>query len=154
MIGALANAYHSSRTWYTNSYEKSAMKLIVDSESIEDGVVPRAKASAKKPRSKPPRISGRPTNGYAYGYCTYYVATRKSIPQNWGNAESWLGAAQAAGYQTGSVPKPGAIAWTYGHVAYVEKVSGGKVLISEMNAPVWNQVSHRWAAPGEFRYIY
>jgi surface antigen len=28
-------------------------------------------------------------NGYDYGYCTYYVASRIAVPSNWGNANTW-----------------------------------------------------------------
>ncbi len=98
-------------------------------------------------------------NGYAYGYCTYYVAGRRSIPSNWGNANQWYYNAQASGFKVGSTPVPGAIAWTgagyYGHVAYVESVSGGNVTVSEMNFNGgWNRVTSRTAPASSFKYIY
>jgi surface antigen len=98
-------------------------------------------------------------NGYAYGYCTYYVASRRSVPSNWGNANAWYYNAQASGFSVGSSPVPGAIAWSgagyYGHVAYVESVSGGMVTVSEMNYNGgWNRVSSRTVSAGSFRYIY
>jgi surface antigen len=98
-------------------------------------------------------------NGYSFGYCTYYVATRRSIPSNWGNANAWYYNAQASGFSVGSVPIPGAIAWTgagyYGHVAYVESVSGGMVTVSEMNYNGgWDRVSWRTVPAYTFRYIY
>ena len=98
-------------------------------------------------------------NGYAYGYCTFYVASRRNVPSNWGNANTWYYNAQASGFKVGSAPVPGAIAWTgagyYGHVAYVEAVSGGTVTISEMNYNGnWNRVTSRTAPASSFRYIY
>jgi|GEM_PF-115150 len=98
-------------------------------------------------------------NGYSYGYCTYYVASRRSVPSSWGNANSWLYNAQASGFSTGSVPVPGAIAWTgagyYGHVAYVESVSGGMVTVSEMNYNGnWGARTTRTTSASSFRYIY
>lgn len=98
-------------------------------------------------------------NGYAYGYCTYYVASRRAVPSNWGNANAWYYNAQASGFSVGSMPVPGAIAWTgagyYGHVAYVESVNGNSVTVSEMNFNGgWNRVSSRTVSAGEFRYIY
>lgn len=98
-------------------------------------------------------------NGYSYGYCTYYVASRRSIPSNWGNANQWYYNAQASGFSIGSTPVPGAIAWTgagyYGHVAYVESVSGGMVTISEMNYNGnWGRVTSRTVSASSFRYIY
>ena len=98
-------------------------------------------------------------NSYAMGYCTYYVAGRRSIPSNWGNANAWYYNAQASGFSVGSTPVPGAVAWTgagyFGHVAYVESVSGGMVTVSEMNFNGgWNRVSSRTVSAGSFRYIY
>ncbi len=97
-------------------------------------------------------------NGYDYGQCTYYVARRKAVPGNWGSAGSWLSNARAAGYATGSVPQPGVVAWSPGHVAYVESVSGGNVTVSEMNfwgnGGGWNIVSYRTVPAGSFTYIY
>ena len=98
-------------------------------------------------------------NGYSYGYCTYYVASRRSVPSYWGDARNWYYNAQASGFSVGSVPVAGAIAWTgagyYGHVAYVESVNGNSVTVSEMNFNGgWNRVSYRTASASSFRYIY
>lgn len=98
-------------------------------------------------------------NGYAFGYCTWYVATRRNIPSNWGNANQWYYNAQASGFSVGSVPVPGAIAWSgagyYGHVAYVESVSGSMVTVSEMNYNGnWDRVTTRTVPASSFRYIY
>lgn len=103
-----------------------------------------------------PRLSG---NAYAFGYCTYYVAGRRYVPSSWGNANTWYYDAQISGYKVGSVPAVGAIAWTgagyFGHVAYVEKVSGGQVEVSEMNYNGgWDRVDYRWTSASDFRYIY
>ncbi len=99
-----------------------------------------------------------PTGGYSYGQCTYYVAKRRPVGTRWGNARDWMAHAKAEGYLTGSIPVAGAVAWTpqgwYGHVAYVEQVDGGQVLISEMNFAGWNRVSRRWVAATAFGYIY
>ncbi|MDQ5944143.1 MAG: hypothetical protein QG658_209 [Patescibacteria group bacterium] len=98
------------------------------------------------------------SRGYAFGHCTYYVAKRRPIPQNWGNARDWLGRAKAAGFVTGVNARPGAIAQTttgrWGHVAYVEKAEAGKVYVSEYNYVGWNRLSYRWANESEFKYIY
>lgn len=98
-------------------------------------------------------------NGYAFGYCTWYVASRRAVPNNWGNASSWFYNAQADGWATGYSPRPGAIAVEYGnHVAYVESVSGGSVTVSEMNywgnGGGWDRVSYRTTSASTFRYIY
>lgn len=98
-------------------------------------------------------------NSYAYGYCTYYVASRRSVPAYWGDARNWYYNAQASGFSVGSVPVPGAIAWTgagyYGHVSYVESVSGNMVTISEMNYNGnWNRITSRTVHASSHRYIY
>jgi surface antigen len=101
-------------------------------------------------------------NGYSYGYGTYYVAARRDVPPNWGNARTWYTFAQRDGYKVGDTPKKGAIAWTdrgpLGQVAIVEDVSAdlSQVVISEMNGEGggWNQVTTRTAPAMSFKYIY
>jgi len=91
--------------------------------------------------------AGARNNGYPYGYCTYYVATRRYVPTSWGNAKSWLYSASRAGYSTGSSPAVGAIVVTseswWGHVAYVERVSGNTITIAEMNYRGWGVINRR-----------
>lgn len=138
---------------------------------VPDGVMPAeagrgaaATASANNAPASAAVASGKAQaaggpNTYAYGYCTWYVASRRSVPSFWGNANAWYSNAQISGYSVGSVPRPGAIAWTgagyYGHVAYVESVSGGNVTVSEMNwNGGWGRVSSRTVPASSFRYIY
>lgn len=95
------------------------------------------------PQARP----GSKSNAYPYGWCTYYVATRRYVPGGWGNARSWLSSARSSGYATGSAPAAGAIvvlneSWL-GHVAYVESVSGSSITISEMNYRGWGITSSR-----------
>lgn len=83
---------------------------------------------------------------FPYGYCTWYVASRRHVPWS-GNAGTWLYHAKAAGYATGRTPRPGAImvsseSW-WGHVAIVEKVSGSTITVSEMNYRGWAKKSTR-----------
>jgi len=106
------------------------------------------------------RRYSRGCHRFPYGYCTWYVAQKRCIPWG-GNASAWLDNARAYGYSTGSVPVPGAIMVTreswWGHVAYVESVSGDYVTISEMNKYGWGKVDWRtlhknnWVIRG---YIY
>lgn len=108
-------------------------------------------------------------NRFAFGNCTYYVATRRCIP--WlGNAWEWWGAARNAGFNEGSAPERGAVVvWgrggssPYGHVAFVEAVGpdggvpAGSFLISEMNYSGWDRVDQRVVqigAPGILGFIY
>lgn len=79
-------------------------------------------------------------NAYVRGYCTYYVASRVAVPNNWGNANRWASAARASGWTVSQTPVVGAIAQTtsmhpLGHVAYVEEVSedGTMIKYSDMN---------------------
>lgn len=99
-------------------------------------------------------------NSYAWGQCTWYVAGRRQIPANWGNAVSWYYHAVNTGWQVGTTPAVAAVAWTpagsYGHVALVEQVSsdGRQVYVSEMNYHGLDVKSYRWAAASSFKYIY
>lgn len=100
------------------------------------------------------------TNSYARGQCTWYVAGRRQIPSNWGNAVSWYYHAVGSGWSVGTVPAVAAVAWTpagyYGHVALVEQVSsnGKQVYVSEMNYHGVGVKSFRWAPASSFKYIY
>ena len=101
--------------------------------------------------------SGACGNHFAYGFCTYYVATRRCVP--WlGNASSWYIAAAQMGYKEGRLPLAGAIVVfrpgvggvsPEGHVAYVEAVGPaagiplGSFKLSEMNFAGWNRVDYR-----------
>jgi surface antigen len=83
---------------------------------------------------------------FFYGYCTWWVASKRPIP--WlGNAWQWWWNAPAYGFAEGSTPRVGAImamgigrSSPQGHVAYVESVDAdGTFTVSEMN---W------WGVPG------
>lgn len=122
--------------------------------SASTGSADSAGASSAPVKAQP----GGP-NSYAFGYCTWYVATRRAIPSFWGNANAWYSNAQISGFSVGATPRPGAIAWTgagyYGHVAYVESVVGGNVIVSEMNwNGNWDRKTFRTAPASSFRYIY
>lgn len=102
-------------------------------------------------------------NGYDYGYCTWYVATRVPVPANWGNANTWAYYAAGSGWSVSSVPQPGAIAQTpagsEGHVAYVEAVSddGSMIKYSDMNGLAgFGRVGYSgWVPASKFpHYIY
>lgn len=115
-----------------------------------------APAAAPAARVAAPVYSQSSANTYAYGWCTWYVKSRKpNIPNNWGNAYSWVGSAQAAGYATGATPVAGAIGAVDNHVVYVESVSGGNVTISEMAyAGGVGVVHYRTVPASSFYYIY
>lgn len=106
-------------------------------------------------------FDGYANHFFPYGYCTYYVSTRRNVTWS-GNAITWLGNARAQGYPTGNTATVGAIMVTSeggytGHVAYVEGVDGDNVTISEMNYKGWGVISSRTisASSGFIRgYIY
>ena len=98
-------------------------------------------------------LSGKAGAGhrFPYGYCTWYVASKRYVPWG-GNAGTWLYHAKAAGYATGRTPRPGAImvsseSW-WGHVAIVESVSRGEFKISDMNYAGWGKRSTRTISTG------
>lgn len=95
-------------------------------------------------------------NTYAYGWCTWYVKSRKpSLPNNLGHAGAWVGNAAAHGYATGSTPVPGAIGAAGNHVVYVESVNGNMVTISEMAYAGGVGVQNFRTVPASsFYYIY
>lgn len=108
-------------------------------ESEEDYYTPQ-------PRTRVASYSGSSYNRFPYGWCTYYVASRRNVPWS-GNAGDWYWNAQSAGYSVGRAPAPGAIMVTgesgWGHVAYVESVNGNTFTVSEMNYNGWGVVSSR-----------
>ena len=89
----------------------------------------------------------------------------------WGNAVQWPASAQAAGYQTGSTPRPNSVGvimydanhnlLQYGHVVWIEAVNDdGTVDVSQYNyfdagGPGWGNYSKmRVSASTYDTYIY
>ena len=98
------------------------------------------------------QLGSTSNHSFPYGYCTYYVASKRPIPWS-GNAGTWLSGARTYGFATGSTPQVGAIMVTYeggraGHVAYVEAISGDQVTISEMNFRGFGIISSRVISAG------
>ena len=128
----------------------------------------------QKPKPTPQKFANIPlgtnnyygqSHSYPYGYCTWWVAQKTKVP-NLGNAKDWLINAQAKGYSVcfgaSCEPQVGAIVslktrHILGHVAYVEDVKDGKIIISEMNYAGWGVVTKRTLKIGDPRilgYIY
>ena len=90
------------------------------------------------------------SNGFFYGYCTWWVAHKRHVPWR-GNAAQWWWNARPFGYAEGITPRVGAIMvmgvgpWSpSGHVAYVEEVRpDGSFVVSEMNWGRWGVVDLR-----------
>jgi surface antigen len=117
--------------------------------SVPATPIPVRRASVAKVPAGPAWSAGLvsgASNGFTYGYCTWWVAHKRYVPWR-GNAAQWWWNARPFGYPEGSAPRVGAImvmgyggSSPQGHVAYVEGVnSNGSFLISEMN---W------WGVPG------
>lgn len=129
----------------------AGMKIIIPDGMVEEDppiVAPPRTQVASSRTSVPsyvPRSSG--PNRFPWGYCTWYVASRRHVPWR-GNAWQWYGNAQAYGRPVGKVPVVGAIMVTWessvGHVAYVERVnSDGSFTVSEMNYVGYGRISSR-----------
>lgn len=95
-------------------------------------------------------------NGYVAGYCTWYVKNRRpDLPNNLGNASSWISNASAQGIATGSTPVAGAVGQRNNHVVYVESVNGdGTINITDMNYRSTYEITSRTVNASDFRYIY
>jgi surface antigen len=95
-------------------------------------------------------------NLYTPGYCTWYVKNmRPDLPNNLGNADTWVARAAAQGLPTGSTPRVGAAGQRGMHVVYVESVNaGGTVTISEMNHQGLYIRTVRTLPASYFTYIY
>jgi len=82
------------------------------------------------------------SNGYDFGWCTWYVSNRRAeigrpVPSNLGDARTWYILAQRAGLPTGLSPAVGAVAVNQAgnHVSVVEQVNpDGSFWVSEMNS--------------------
>jgi LysM repeat protein len=138
---------------------KVGERIIIPNGTIAAPVAPRV-ATAGFGWGLTPIYGG---NLYTYGYCTWYVANKVAVPQNWGNAISWDEGARASGWIVSSVPRPGAIAqsnkgWE-GHVGVVEAVSedGTMIKYSDMNGIAgWGRVGYSdWVPASKYdNYIY
>jgi len=96
-------------------------------------------------------------NNYAYGYCTWYVANRRYMPNSLGNANQWPYNAPRAGMNVGNSPVAGSAGVQRGgnHVVFIERVEGGTVFYTEMNGPAgWGRVNAGSAPASRFIYVY
>ncbi|HTB48956.1 MAG TPA: LysM peptidoglycan-binding domain-containing protein [Verrucomicrobiae bacterium] len=101
------------------------------------------------------------SNGYDYGYCTWYVASQIAVPANWGNASTWAYYARLSGWGVSQAPTVGSIAQTAdaaggeGHVAIVDAVSadGSQIQIRDMNGIAgWGRVGYSgWISASTFQ---
>lgn len=102
---------------------------------------------------------------FPFGQCTWWVAQKRPIGR-WGHAKSWLSNAQRDGFRicrgSDCQPQVGAVLVirgnpVFGHVVYVEEVSGDKIVFSEMNNIGWGRINERTVRIGDsaiIGYIY
>lgn len=147
--GELAARLASVQTARDQAGQVAALTLSMRN-SVQDQVLAARASSvvnqAQAVHAPPPPSSGPFPNHFTFGYCTYYVATRRYVPW-FGNAIDWWPNARSYGYPEGSTPRVGAIMVTressVGHVAYVESVNGNTFVVSEMNFTAWDVVDRR-----------
>jgi surface antigen len=126
---------------------------------------PAAPRAPQTPRAKTAYTAPAPTNvsrgavagnTYTPGWCTWYAKNKRpDLPNNLGNANTWVARAAAQGIPTGSAPRVGAIGQRGSHVVYVERVNGdGTIFISEMNYSGLYAINTRTVPASYFMYIY
>jgi CHAP domain len=116
--------------------------------------IPKYSAITASVAEKPARGAENASYGYyPAGQCTSLVASKRPVGR-WGDASEWKANAIADGYTHSYKPVKGAIAWRWGHVAYVEDVDGDRVLISEANYD-WNgSVRTIWMDASSYEYLF
>ena len=139
---SLATKYHSSADQITQYNDAEEAGLVVGRRIIiPNGQVAAATTSRSSGTRSVYGASFTPSygsNGYDWGWCTWYAAARSGAPGNWGNANTWAYYARLSGWTVSSVPKAGAIFQTSsgwaGHVGIIEEVyDNGTMKISDMN---------------------
>ncbi len=107
--------------------------------------------------------------GYG-GSCVYYALNRFHqqtgvYPKAFGDARYLASGAAANGWSVGNTPRLNSLVVFQpgqngaepptGHAAWVEKISGNQIYVSEMNAPNPWTITHRWLTPvAGVQYIY
>ena len=125
-------------------------KPVVASSSIRRSTAAPVSSVASRP------VGSSDGNRYVKGYCTWYVKGRRpDLPNNLGDARTWVSRAAAQGLPTGSAPRVGAVGQRGNHVVYVESVNAdGTVTISEMNRRALYDETTRTVPASYFSYVY
>ncbi len=154
---SLASKYRADESQII-TYNDAEINGLIPGEQI---IIPNGSKSA--PLTYGAFVASYGGNGYDYGYCTYYVAAKVAVPNNWGNANTWDNYARASGWTVSTTPRPGAIGQTdagwLGHVGVVNEVSADGTMIkySDMNGLAgWGRVGFSdWTPASRFQhYIY
>lgn len=178
-LTSIATATHSTvdrlfdkNTAITNpDVIKPGDKLVIPTaeEQLTDRPMPAATIVGVTNHTASPGTTSPPTRGasvvprgaiagntYTPRNCTWYAKNRRpDLPNNLGNADTWVARAAAQGIPTGSTPRAGAIGQRGMHVVYIERVNGdGTVYLSEMNYDYNGGFRYRTAPASSFQYIY
>lgn len=102
-------------------------------------------------------------NRECVSYTAWKVYQKNGYMPYWGgrgNANQWPANARAAGITVSSTPKVGSVAVSmsgpYGHVMWVEAVSGNMIYVSQYNYYYngWGNYSEMWLSASGLQYIY
>jgi hypothetical protein len=132
-------------------HPEAAVALALDPVVSPHGA-PSSPPAQPTPPVAPPPVAGGVGGHFPFGWCTYYVSTKRYIPWS-GDAITWYGSAQARSWPVGHEPRVGAImvsrdsAW--GHVAYVEAADSSCWTVSEMNFHGFGVVDQRHVCMGQ-----
>ena len=159
-IQTIASSYYADEGDIVVFNDLSGRAEIFEGEIL---IVPNGRMSSSSSWVYNSGLSGLSTNdyygqshSYPYGQCTYWVAQTRAIP-SWGNAIDWINNAQASGYSVCRgrycIPRVGAVIYlkghrVYGHVGFVERVEGDKVVFSEMNYIGLGKMNYRSLSVG------
>ena len=155
-------------------YGNRTVDRLTGGQWVADGYLTTPSVNAYPPGVGPCPGYGTttPANGGVAGQCVWYALERFRTysgvyPQTSGDAWNIANSARAYGWATSTVPRINSIvvfqpwqngAGSYGHVAYVQQVSGPSVYIAEMNGPAPSAVgvaASRWITPvGNVQYVY
>lgn len=127
--------------------EKKKHKTKNDKDDDDDDDLPKGKLVQK---------AGNYNPRFSYGQCTAYVASKFNV--SWGgNAGTWYANAKDQGYAVGKEAKDGAIIVTsesnWGHVAIIEDIKGGQMLVSEFNFEHPLNYDTRWLSLNSSKII-
>ncbi|WP_155287808.1 CHAP domain-containing protein [Lacticaseibacillus zhaodongensis] len=145
LLASLQNQFDKATAAKTAAAKAAADKAAAAKAAKADGSATSVTtvAAASSAASGSYSASG---NTYPWGQCTWYAKQRSGWAGNgWGNGGQWGASAAAQGFQVDHTPAAGALVsfapgqnvggWTadgsYGHVAYVESVSGNTITISQ-----------------------
>lgn len=145
-LSKIAKQYNTTwqRLWSKNTHLNNQDMLVVGDKlaipHADEVIADRPLYTLPVQQNSPQPIKSSPQgdssgNMYEPGQCVWYVKNRRpDLPNNLGNATSWLYNAQAQGLATGTEPRAGAVGWTSGHVVYIESVNAdGSVNYTDMN---------------------